>query len=61
MLIFGYVLLSIILGYSVHSLDFKNAEQSKTDEPTLSPDEALRRCYRSALGAHLSFSNDEEN
>ena len=40
MLIFGYVLLSIILGYSFHSLDFKNAEQSKIDEPTLSPDEA---------------------
>ena len=61
MLIFGYVLLLIILGYSIYRLDFKDPEQLTIAEPQLSPEEALRRCYRSALGAHLSFSNDEEN
>jgi hypothetical protein len=61
MLIFGYVLLLIILGYSICRLDFKDPEQLTIAEPQLSPEEALRRCYRSALGAHLSFSNDEEN
>ena len=53
--------LLIILGYLIYRLDFRDPEQLTIAEPPLSPEEALRRCYRSALGAQLSFSNDKEN